>query len=315
MNDDLISDQELRDILGFVKIGSKNHYIASCPFCGKANHFYISRNTHLFDCKKCGEEGNEFKLLAFLGKLHLFGKHKTVNISKIDPLLISEKSKELESLDLSVKTVKQPIGFKRVYENEYLLGRGLTDKDFLKYKIGISNILPSLKDYIIFLIEDEFECKGHVARYTGEDPNKKRYDNSKSTFSRLLFGFDEIIKNITHTVFLVEGIFDKISLDNYLNLNDTNYTKCVCTFGKKISDSQIKKLQQKGVLNIILIYDYDAIIDMKKYSIELLHNFDVKVGYTFDKDINASTKEEVFEIFDRLKNPYEFNKRTVATLK
>ena len=41
------------------------------------------------------------------------------------------------------------------------------------------------------------------------------------------------------------------------------------TFGKKISKFQIKRLLDKGVKDIVLLYDPDAVEQSKQYSLEL----------------------------------------------
>jgi DNA primase len=313
-----IPDEELKQILGKVKIGPKNHYISSCPFCLKEKHFYISRTKQCFDCKKCGVEGNIIKLLSHVGKLFFLGEYKSIDrkkISKLGEINIIDDEEQITTLD--VKTIKKPIGFKRVFSDVYLEGRGFSKKDFLKYEIGYTNLLPSLKDYVIFLIKENNECKGFVSRYTKKIINKEklRYNNSRRVnFSHLLFGFDEINSN-TRTVIIVEGLIDKITLDRYLNLDLNDEIKCVATFGKKISKFQVLKLQSKGVEDVVLIYDYDAIKEMKKYSVILNEFFDVSVGFTFKKDINDSSKKEVYEIFNNLKTPIEFNKKIVSILK
>lgn len=313
-----IEDIELKSLLTNPKMGSKNHYVCDCPFCGKERHFYISRSTQLWDCKKCGEEGNIVRLLSHLGKLFMLGQFKSIERGKIKSLsefVEDDYEEKIETLD--VKSCKPPIGFKRIESDEYLLSRKMKLSNFSKFKIGYTKLVPSLKNYIIFLIEEDGECKGYISRYTKPIPKgskKLRYNNAKNVnFSHLLFGYDEITKN-TETVIVVEGLFDKITLDNFLGLDEDESVKCVATFGKKISKFQVLKLQSKNVKNVVLIYDYDAIKEMKKYSIILDNYFNVKIGFTFSKDINDSNRKEVFEIFDRLKNPIEFNKKIVKVL-
>ena len=70
-NNVLISDSDLREILDIEKETRSGQYICRCPFCGKESHFYINKRTQLFDCKKCGEYGNIYKLLRFLDKTYL----------------------------------------------------------------------------------------------------------------------------------------------------------------------------------------------------------------------------------------------------
>ena len=314
--DNKIDDEELKDLLDNVRIGPKNHYISDCPICGKAKHFYINRNTQLWDCKKCGDEGNIIKLLSFLGKLFMIGEFKSIDRTKIS--LLSEIEEDEEPITtLEVKSIKPPLGFKRVFQDDYCESRKLTKRNLKQHKIGYTNLVPSLKDYVIFLVEEDGECKGYLSRYTGNLPKgskKPKYNNAKNCeFSHLLYGFDEITKN-TKVVIVVEGLIDKLTIDNYLGLYKEEDVKCVATFGKKISKFQILKLQSKGVEDLILIYDEDAIKEMKKYSLILDEFFNVKVGFTFGGDINDSSRDEVGKIFSRLKSPIEFNKKVVKLL-
>lgn len=297
---------------------NSNHIITTCPYCNKEKHFYINKKTQLFDCKRCGEVGNIFKLLHKLGKLFLLGEFKSIERSRIK--LLSEISEENEeNVYEDAEKRKMPLGFKRSFDDKYLLDRKLTKKNLKKAIVGYTNLIPSLKDYLIMAIMEDGDCKGYLARYTKKIPKDKnipRYLNDKGAkFKNLLGGYDEIIDNVTDTVILLEGYIDKLSLDNFLQLDEQDDIKSCCTFGKKISFSQIVKLLRKGIKNVILIYDYDAIKEMKKYSLELEKYFNVKVGYTFEKDINDSTEKEVLSIFDRLQNPNEFYRKNVTKIK
>lgn len=39
---------------------------SSCPFCGKANHFYVKPQTGQWDCKRCSKKGNVYTFLSLL---------------------------------------------------------------------------------------------------------------------------------------------------------------------------------------------------------------------------------------------------------
>lgn len=312
-----IPQADLESLFGKFRNGSKRHIITSCPYCGKDKHFYMQRDTQLFDCKKCGEEGNIVKLLNHLGKLFLLGDFKSIDRNHIK-LLFSEDDED-DITELITPNRRLPIGFKRVYEDDYLFGRRFTKANLEKFRVGYTNLKPSLKDYILFAIDEEDGCKGYVARYTKpiEKGDKKtlRYRNDKGAkFSQLLFGYNEIIEGETDTVILVEGLPDKVTTDNVLLLDSSPEIKCCCTFGKKISKFQILKLLKKGVKNIILIFDYDAVSEMKKYGVILEEFFNVQIGFTFKKDINDSTEQEIMEIFYNLKDVVSFNRKTVKTL-
>lgn len=311
-----IKDSELRDVLTNPVPSSSNHYVADCPYCGKNQHFYINRKTQLFDCKKCGEAGNIISLLKHLGKLYILGEFKSINRKHIDLLFKETNEEELEELTKEEPTIELPIGFKRIYGDKYLKSRKIEKRNFKDYKIGYTDLIPSLKDYIIFVVEEEGQCKGYVSRYTKEIKDKKtlRYRNSKkSNFSNLLYGYDDIT-NKTNTVIILEGIIDKITLDNFYNLQNQEEIKTVVTFGKKISKKQLLKLVNKEIENVILIYDKDAIKEMKKYSLLMEDYFNVLVGFTNEKDINASSREDIELIFKNLKSPRDFNRKIVKML-
>lgn len=329
MNDNFkIKDSELLEILGSeTRPGGHNqgHYISSCPFCGKAKHFYINRKTQLFDCKKCGEEGNVFKLLQHLGKLFLLGEFKSIDRTKLT--LLSEYKDETEDdeeIELNPEIRKLPKGFKRIYSDEYLeKERGFKPNVFEKYKIGYAK--GNIRNHVIISIEEDDKCRGYLGRlaWTKEKIERAKqkgirmprrwHNDSGAKFSNLLFGYNEITENTT-TVILLEGVPDKITLDDILKLDEQEEIKCCATFGKKISKTQIMKLLQKGIQNVILIFDEDAIREMKKYGKILNQFFNVKITFTYNRDINDSTTQEVLEVFERLHDVHYFDRKFVKLL-
>lgn len=317
-----IADSDLRDLLVNPKLNNRGQYICDCIFCGKESHMYVNKETQLFDCKKCGEHGNIYKILKQLDKTYLL-EGSTVEvretIQSIRKLISESLEEELETLkDLPI--VNLPAGWKiPLTSTKYLLSRGITSEDCKRYKIGTTNLYHKYKDYVLIPIYDNKKIRGFVGRYGSKivPKGKLRYNNSAGTkFSELLFGYDEIT-NKTLTVILVEGIFDKIKVDKVLRLNDGDEIKCVCTFGKKISKEQIKKIILKGVTNVVLLYDFDAIKDIKKYGLELEYNFFTSIIYTSDKkDIDEYTDdEEALKVFMNLKKPRDFIDDVIGKLK
>jgi len=211
-----------------------------------------------------------------------------------------------------------PAGWKvSLASTEYLKNRGITPDDCKRYNIGYTNLFKKYENYVLIPIYDNGKIKGFVGRYGAKKvpDDKLRYRNSSGTeFSELLFGYDEITEN-TLTVILVEGIFDKIAVDKTLRLWHTEEIKCVCTFGKKISPEQSKKLRLKGVTNVILLYDFDAIKDIKRYGLELENYFMTSIVYTTKKDIDECSEEEALELFTNLQKPRDFNTDVIGKLK
>ena len=50
----------------FTATSGDNECVGICPFCLDEGHFYANGATGLWDCKKCGEEGN---VVTFLEKI------------------------------------------------------------------------------------------------------------------------------------------------------------------------------------------------------------------------------------------------------
>ena len=129
MKNQTISDVELKEILHVEKETRRGQYICRCPFCGKESHMYVNKRTQMWDCKKCGEYGNIYKLLRFLDKTYLLNGATIENADTIVSVR-SMLANSLESSEVSVTElpeIKMPVGW-RVLENSnpYLLSRGIT---------------------------------------------------------------------------------------------------------------------------------------------------------------------------------------------
>ena len=316
-----ISDTDLRSILHVDKETRSGQYIIDvCPFCGKSKHFYINKYTQLFDCKKCGVTGSIYKLLKHLDKTYLIGDKSvelTEQIKSIRQALQEELDNEQKIEELPKRNM--PPGFRICVANKYLTSRNITRKDCKRYNIGETTVVFKYRKYILFPIYDNGEIRGFVGRYGDKvvPRDKLRYNNSLDTdFASLLYGYDEIISGETETVIIVEGIFDKISCDKKLGLWDDNSVKCVCTFGKKISNAQIQKLIAKNITNIILSWDFDALKEIKSYGIELEKYFNVSVAVsTHKKDIDECTQDEVIEVFSKVQPIGDFSVNVIGKLK
>src|SRR5437868_800139 len=45
-------------------------YIAECPFCGKADHFYVNKENGLWDCKRCLASGDVSQFLLMVSSAY-----------------------------------------------------------------------------------------------------------------------------------------------------------------------------------------------------------------------------------------------------
>lgn len=306
---------------------SKTHWISDCPACGAAKHFYVRKKTTLlnkrgenrsfyFDCKKCKEEGGLFTLLKLFGKEDLYDVKKKVG----EELNLNfSTSEEINEEMVEPREILNPIGFKRIFEDEYLQSRGFKEIDFYRYEIGYTRIKVKLQKYILLMVQQNFKNRGYIARCMLKEGDKnyenyKRYQNSSHDFGKMLFGYDEVIKGKTKEVVVTEGLFDKNSADHALDLNSGYEMKGVSSFGSKFSEYQMLLLKAKGIEDVLIVYDIDAIKEIKKYSMLAKKMFKrVRIAFTTNKDLNASTDEEIRKVFDGKKyDPIYFSDNFVS---
>ena len=330
-NDFLIA--EIGRELGARFDGSGKNLIADCPFCGKKGKFgvYTGKETErkkpfMSHCFSCGSSTHTLeRLLEVIGRPDLMVT-QTVNLeNKLEPNLLFPLSVE-EDIDDELSVVELPDFYKRCFSNEYLKSRGFVYDDYEYFPSGTTGRLNfRFNDYVIFPVIDAGDVVGYVARHTWtkeeiDSHNRKaksqneykilRFRNStENDFVKLLYNYDAIIEDETDTVILVEGIFDVVALTRKLDLYDNHRIAVIATFGKKISLTQIYKLQSKGVETVIVGYDGDAVDAVKKTANDLTPYFEVLIADipNPEKDWEDLSFEEIYEIFSyKLKTPIEY---------
>ena len=323
--------------------GSGNNLVASsCPYCGKSEKFgiYIGKDTDrkkrfMSNCFSCGRRTQSLEdLLTNIDRKDLI----PIETSDVSEGIVNEILKfvsEDTEIDDELSIIELPDFYRRTYHHPYLFNRGFDGFDYEFFEVGTTRGLNfKFDDYVILPIVDGGEYVGYVARHTwGKTEidlyNQKaklegdwqimRYNNStENDFVKLLYNYDSIIEDVTSTVIIVEGAFDVIPLYRKLNLYDTNEIAVVATFGKKISNAQIFKLQSKGVSTVILGYDGDAVAATKKICNDLSNYFD-----TWVLDIKEANKDwedldfwDVYDLFSvGVKSPFDYNYLKMQELK
>lgn len=334
-----IPESERQYIIGELRVhlkarldGGGRNLICRCPFCGKEGKFgiYVGARTDrkepfIGHCFSCGKSlSTPQRLFESIGRSDLI----PASVSEPwTPLanIFALKSQQ-DEIDDELSVIALPDFYRRCFSHPYLQGRGFTPDDFEYFPVGTTHGLNRRwDDYVIFPIIDDGDTVGYVGRHTWpkkeiDEHNRQaklkggykimRYRNSvENDFVKLLYNYDAVVEERTDTVILVEGIFDVVSLVRKLDLYDDAQSAVVATFGKKISATQIYKLQSKGVASVIIGYDGDAVEAIKKTAAELSRWFDVRVADIADpaKDWEDLSVEEVKEIFsERLLSPFEY---------
>lgn len=315
--------------------GRKNLIVPECIWCGHKGGkmgIYVGPETDrkkpfMAHCFSCGHSTQTLEqLLQEIGRMDLMVSEifDLTAANHLDDFSFMEDEKELDD---SLCVVEMPDDYKRTYFNRYLRKRGFTEEDYEYFPVGTTRGFNfKFDDYVIFPIIDNGDNVGYVARHTWDkadidEYNRKarhngkfqimRYRNStENDFVKLLYNYDAVIDGETDTVVLVEGAFDAIALTRKLNLYDNHRIAVCATFGKKISDVQIYKLQSKGVETIVIGYDGDATEAIKKTASQLNEFFDVYIADIEDPTADFDSMD-FWEVYDS----FAYNLKTVAEYK
>lgn len=310
----------------------KNLIVPVCPYCGKKGGkfgIYVGKETdkkklfmsHCFSCHHTTKDINQ--LLDDIGRPDL----KLEETASLGPVDIPQFCNiEEDEIDDDLVEVEMPEGWKRCYRNAYLKKRGFTCDDYDYFPVGTTRGMNfKYDDYVVFPIIDNGEIVGYVSRHTWSKDDIdaynikarrngkyeiRRYNNSMDNdFVKLLYNYDSVIEEETDTVILVEGVFDCISLVRKLDLYDNHRIAVCATFGKKVSETQIYKLQSKGVRTIVIGYDGDALDAINTAASMLDPFFDTYIAHIDDPkaDFDSMDFWEIFDVFTKnLKTPREF---------
>jgi len=329
---DFLIKELINELHGKLDGSRKNIVCPVCPYCGhKGGKFgiYVGVETDrkklfMSHCFSCGHTTTELNdLLNDINRPDLM-LEETASFAPVEiPKFYSLNEEEIDD---ELCKVDMPEGWKRCYRNPYLKSRGFTFDDYDFFPVGTTRGLNwKYDDYVIFPIMDNNDIVGYIGRHTWskdmiDEYNKKakrnnkfqilRYNNStENDFSKLLYNYDAVVDDVTKTVILVEGVFDVIALTRKLDLYESPWVTPVATFGKKISDTQIYKLQAKGVDTVIIGYDGDAVKSINAAAEKLEDYFDVYIAQIDDPtaDFDSMDFWDIYDVFStNIKTPLEY---------
>lgn len=270
-----IREELLYDLGGKMDGSRRNILVPNCPFCGHDGFkygIYVGNNVGkkrfgMSNCYHCNRRFGSLKeTLKALDREDLIPAETAVlddSETDISAMLDDE-------IDDDLVEITMPRGYKRCYKNSYLKSRGWEVDDYEYFPVGTNrSIEREYQDYIILEVRDEGRTVGFVARsilskeeidsYNSRHHFKiRRYKNSDERdgngFAKMLYNYDAIEAGTTHSVILCEGPFDVVGLNRKLELYDNKHIVPIATFGKKISQEQMYKLQKKGVEQLSLIH-------------------------------------------------------------
>lgn len=235
------------------RLQSNGQWVATCPQCGKKDHFYMNAVTGMFDCKRCGISGNFYKFTSITKGNYVFidGNSRT-DIMSVDNNL--EKVVE-EDDDTPLESVELPDGFKILGDEgtekamNYVISRRYSVEQCADLGFGYCD-RGLFWNRLIMPIIMNGEMYGYLGRFIdikGVKKVSKKYRNSFGMrSSKLIWGIDNV--DGSDPVIICEGIFSAMRV----------WYNSVATFGKKLSQSQINLLLEKKVKEVVLLFDAAA---------------------------------------------------------
>jgi DNA primase len=276
----------------FKKVG--NTYIACCPFHTDNNPSFsinIENGVILFHCFGCGESGNVLQYIARINQLNLRVQQDlfraTEILSQITGIPIPENT------FTNKEKTKEQIEFDTYHSQlindddtvKHLSERGIKDLSIFGYDNGTYKILSRhLNSYAII-------------DYNPDD--KPKYNFPRGFKKDIPFNLSRC--SVSGDLYITEGIFDALILQEYFNLNSC------AILGSSLNKATIKHIRRYN--NIILCLDNDEAgrIGTQK-AIDLLYrNGQNKVFFInyqgFDyKDINDAYKAQKLNDIEQLIN-------------
>ena len=235
---------------------NKNEIRYDCPFCeekrGKSDgdhKFYVNIDTLYYFCFKCETKGKlriSDKLSSLLGKSNSEVYSEILSYVEKEGAVV-EKEKEESFYKIPVQSA-----LSRESAREYLLGRGLSEKDIRYYNIRLGGV--SDKNFFGRVIVPNDIYKGiwtdmYVGRaYLKSIPEEYKYINpNKSESNGSVFHLSKIPEN-PERIIITEGVFSAISAGK----------EGVAVYGKYVSNVQLKRILAKNPKRIYECLDPDA---------------------------------------------------------
>jgi hypothetical protein len=212
-------------------------------------HLYVNPDKGVWICYKSSLSGGIKKLLKLLNATPSDDDDYFAPVEKpsLDDLAAQIRAMKKGPRDAGMKCAELPEWYCGVVPGssayEYLTGRGLSQEDIELYKIGQGSgertgwvLLPTF--------DEDGKCEFWVSRSTTE----KRYLNPKIP-RKWHVGYLNIAKKYSpDMVILCEGAFSAIAAGK----------DAVCTYGKFVTDEQVRRIHHAGFKEIVIALDPDA---------------------------------------------------------
>jgi DNA primase len=268
----------LDSTLGVGSSLKRNEQAHHCPFC---NHhkkkLQVNLDTQRWHCWVCDSKGRS--IYSLLRKLNVDIR----DLNKVRDVYGDEP--EYDSKEEYVAKLQLPKEFKQLYFKptgsfnpsynqaiHYLSKRGIAKADIVKHNIGFCEDGLYGGRVIIPSYDDSGELNYFVARSFYED---EPYKYKNPPISRDVIVFENQI-NWNEPITLVEGVFDSFSVKRNV----------IPLLGKFLLSKLKNKIMERGVKEVTIMLDSDAVADSTKHT-EWFINNGIKVRNIIPADKDA----------------------------
>jgi DNA primase len=241
-----------------------NEQAHHCPFC---NHhkkkLQVNLDTQRWHCWVCDSKGRSVQSLLRKLNVDIRDLNRLKDIYGEEDYTLVEKDEYVAKLQLPSEFKQlhfKPKGFNPEYNQaiNYLKERGITQADIVKYNIGYCSEGLYFGRVIVPSYDENGDLNYFVARsYYKEE--RMKYKNPP--VNRDVIVFDNQI-NWNEPITLVEGVFDSFSVKR----------NCIPLLGKFLLSKLKNKIIEKGVKDITILLDSDAITDSTKHTDYFIKN-------------------------------------------
>ena len=168
---------------------------------------------------------------------------------------------------------------------KYLQSRGIDDELIKKYKIGYT----VTGDFAYRIIVPSYNKEGVLNYFVARSwvPKKMKYKNPTVPKDEIIFNENNI--DFTKDIYLTEGVFDMLFLDN-----------CIPLLGKHVSNLLFERLYNEAKGNIHICLDGDAYED----AVKIFHTLNGGELYGRIKIVKLPKDKDVCDLRGDIKEYY-----------
>lgn len=222
----------------------------NCPVCddGRNKHnLEVNYIDNVYKCWSCGDsEGTHGALGKIFDRYGNKKQKKLYQVFKPETVIKREKKKKILKLPNGFTLFKDSSTVYPVRKQaiNYLHNRGISDYIIEKYQIGFCD----KGDHAGRIVIPSYDSKGELNYYIARSWNpmsRAKYKNPEAEKDKIIFWENLIDWN--KDIFLVEGAFDGLFLDNAIPM-----------LGKHMSELLFDTIYKKAKGDIIICLDADA---------------------------------------------------------